>query len=261
MLSTSTIVFNSYVNFNCYAPGVLGNGYQGAEVLAILDYDSANKITPNLATQWASVYPSIQQYGYVNDYTKYPYLKIRTSNGTVTTVAFPWIVDSSYVVQTAAQLTIVIASVNPADQANIEAALAGINITNYTITSSAPGTSPTPTPSPTPSPSSGSAVTPGADFNFTVTGLQASFTDTSVDSNTISAWSWNFGDGSGSSTQQNPTYTYAASGTYVVTLTITDTTNTSYQVNDSVTVTAPAPTPTPTPSPTPSPNPSPSPSP
>jgi PKD repeat protein len=245
MLSTSSIVLNSYVNFNCYAPAVLGSGYQGAEVLAILDYDSANRITPNLAVLWASVYPSIQSLGYVNDYTKYPYLKLRTSNGTMVAIAFPWIQDTSYLVQQAASLTIVIDSVNPADQANITAALASIGVTNFTITSAAPVTAPTPTPTPTPSPGGGSADTAAADFNFTVSGLQATFTDTSIDPSTITAWSWNFGDSSGVSTVQNPSYTYAAGGTYVVTLTITDSTNTSYQTEGTVTVTAPAPSPTP----------------
>lgn len=249
MLSTSSIVLNSYVNFNCYAPAILGTGYQGAEVLAILDYDSANRITPNLAVLWASVYPSIQAQGYVNDYTKYPYLKLRTSNGTMVAVAFPWIQDTSFLVQQAASLTLVIDSVNPADQANITAALASIGITNFTITSAAPVTSPT--PSPTPTPSGGSATTAAADFNFTINGLQVAFTDTSIDPHSISAWAWNFGDSSGTATVKNPTYTYAGSGTYVVTLTVTDSTNTSYQTEGTVTVTAPAPTPTPTPTPSP----------
>lgn len=253
MLSTSSIVLNSYVNFNCYATAILGNGYQGAEVLAILDYDSANRITPNLAVLWASVYPSIQSQGFVNDYTKYPYLKIRASNGTMVAIAFPWIQDTSYLVNQAASLTLVIDSVNPDDQVNIRAALAAVGITNFTITSSAPITSPTPSPTPSPSPGGGSADTAAADFNFTVSGLQATFTDTSVDPAPITAWAWNFGDTSGTSALQNPTYTYTASGTYVVRLTVTDNTNTSYQTEGTVTVTAPTTPPSPTPAPTPTP--------
>jgi PKD repeat protein len=239
MISTSTIVLNSYVNFNLYASAVLGNGYQDVEVLAILDYDSANAYI-NAAVLHASVFPSLPQ-GTPNDYTAYPYLKIRTNSGKATAVGLPWIIDSSYQVQNAAKMTIVLDSVSPEDQENVRIALSSIGLNNFTITLSAPDVSPSPSPTPTPTPSpSGSAQ---ASFTYTLSGLQATFTNTSTDPNPITGYHWDFGDGNTSSAQ-NPTYTYSAAGSYTVVLTITDNQGHQYTSNSStLTVTAPAPTP------------------
>jgi hypothetical protein len=138
MLATSTIVLGSIVNFSQYAPAIIGQGYVGATVLAILDWESAQAYI-NPATVHASVYPSLPG-GTPNDFTAYPYLKIKTASGQTTAVGFPWIIDSSYQVQTAAKLTIVVDSVSPSDQNNIKAALSALGFTNatITITSSAP---------------------------------------------------------------------------------------------------------------------------
>jgi PKD repeat protein len=241
MISTSTIVLNSYVNFNCYAPAVLGNGYQDVEVLAILDYDSANAYI-NAAVLHASVYPSLPQ-GTPNDYTAYPYLKIRTNSGKATAVGLPWIIDSSYQVQNAAKMTIVLDSVSPEDQENVRIALSSIGLSNFTITLSAPDVSPSPTPTPTPSPTPSPGGSASASFTYTLNGLQASFTNTSTDPNPITGYHWDFGDGNTSSSQ-NPTYTYSAAGSYTVVLTITDNQGAQYtSPSSTLTVTAPAPTP------------------
>lgn len=132
MLATSSIVLGSIVNFSQYAPAVIGQGYQGATVLAILDWDSAQAYI-NPATVHAAIYPSLPA-GTPNDYRAYPYLKIKTASGQTTAVGFPWIQSSSYVVQSAAKLTIVIDSVDPEDQNNIKAALSALGFTNATIT-------------------------------------------------------------------------------------------------------------------------------
>jgi hypothetical protein len=160
-IATSTIVLNSYVDFNMYAPAILGTGYEDAQVLAILDYDSANNYI-DAAVLHASVYPALlaANVSVANDYTSYPYLKIRTAGGQVTAVGLPWIIDSSYVVQEAATMTIVLQSVNPADQNNVKLALTAIGLSNFTITLSAAPTSPTPTPTPSPTPTPTPTPTP-----------------------------------------------------------------------------------------------------
>jgi len=136
MISTASIVLNSYVNFTLANAAILGNGYSDAQVLGILDYDSANAYG-NMAQLHAAIYPSLPP-GTPNDYTAYPYLKILTASGQKTAVGLPWIVDSSFVIQQAAKLTIVLDSVNPADQTNIKLALSALGLTNFTITLAAP---------------------------------------------------------------------------------------------------------------------------
>lgn len=149
MISTSVIVLGSYVNFSLYAPAILGAGYEQAKVLGILDYDSANALIP-AAQLHASVYPTLPP-GTPNDYTAYPYLKILTASGTKTAVGLPWIQDSSYVVNQAAKMTIVLDSVDPDDQNKVTQALNAIGLSNFTITLSAP-VAPTPSPAPSPTP-------------------------------------------------------------------------------------------------------------
>lgn len=56
MINSSEIAFQSIVNFSQYAPAIIGNGYEGAKVLAILDADSANQYI-NTATIHASIFP------------------------------------------------------------------------------------------------------------------------------------------------------------------------------------------------------------
>jgi len=132
MLATSTIVLGSIVNFSQYADAIIGSGYTGATVQAILDWETAQAYI-NPATVHAAVYPSLPA-GTPNDYRAYPYLKIKTASGQTTAVGFPWIKDSSYVVQQAAKLTIVVDSVSPQDQNNIRAALSALGFINATIT-------------------------------------------------------------------------------------------------------------------------------
>jgi hypothetical protein len=135
MLATSAIVLGSIVNFSQYAPAVIGQGYTGATVMAILDWESAQAYI-NPATVHAAVFPSLPN-GTPNNFQAYPYLKIKTASGQVTAVGFPWIQDASYLVQQAAKLTIVVDSVSPTDQNNIRAALSALGFINATITVSA----------------------------------------------------------------------------------------------------------------------------
>lgn len=131
MINPATIVFQSIVNFSQYAPAVIGAGYEGAKVLAILDADSANQYI-NTATVHASIFPYLPA-GTPNDPTAYQYLKLKLSSGETTAVGLPWIEDSSWVVQTRAKLTIVMDSVDPDDRNKITAALVALGFNNFAI--------------------------------------------------------------------------------------------------------------------------------
>lgn len=142
MISTSDIVLNSYVNFNLYAPAILGTGYERAKILAILDSDSANAYIP-AAQLHASVYASLPAQT-PDDYTAYPYLKILTASGEKTAVGLPWIQDASFVVNAAAKMTVVFDSVDPADQTKVTQALAAVGIYNFKVTLASPNAAPSP---------------------------------------------------------------------------------------------------------------------
>lgn len=133
MISTASIVLPSTVNFSQYAPAIIGAGYEGARVLAILDADSASAYIDAAAIH-ASIYPALAPQGTPNDYTAYPYLKLKLASGQTTAVGLPWIIDASYVVVQTAKMTIVLDSVSPTDQNNVKAALSAIGLSNISIT-------------------------------------------------------------------------------------------------------------------------------
>lgn len=132
MLSQNQIALFSYISFNYYATSVLGSGYTNAQVLAILDADTAKLYGP-VAEIHANVYPSLPA-GTPNDYTAYPYLKLRLTDGNIVVAGLPWIVDASYVVNQTQTMTIVLQSISPDDQNNVKAALSAIGLSNFTVT-------------------------------------------------------------------------------------------------------------------------------
>lgn len=134
MINPATIVFQSIVNFSQYAPAIIGSGYEGAKVLALLDADSANQYI-NTATVHASIFPYLPA-GTPNDAAAYQYLKLKLSSGETTAVGLPWIDASSWVVQTRAKLTIVMDSVDPDDRNTITAALVALGFNNFSVTAS-----------------------------------------------------------------------------------------------------------------------------
>lgn len=131
MLSTTQISLFSYISFSLYAPAVLGNGYQNAQVLGILTADDAVKYNP-VATIHADIFPSLPA-GTKDDYTSYPYLRLKLDDGNQVAIGLPWIIDSSYVVNNTQKLTIVVASTTPDDQNRIKAALSALGIQNFTV--------------------------------------------------------------------------------------------------------------------------------
>lgn len=142
MISPSTIVIQSLVNFSTYEPSILGDGFTGARVLSILDSDDAQRFI-NPGQLHAALWPKLPS-GTPNDFTAYPYLKVRTQAGTVTAVGLPWIVDETYELAERSKLTIVVGSASPQDQNNIRQALSAIGIQSFTIVAGAPVSTPTP---------------------------------------------------------------------------------------------------------------------
>lgn len=138
MISTASIVLQSIVNFNFLAAtqAILGTGYEGAKVMAILDAETANNYI-NTATLHANLYPMLPA-GTPNDPTAYPYLKLKLASGQTTVVGLPWIDDSSWVVQQRAKMTIVTDALTPDDQNKVKLALNSAGFSNFTITLSSP---------------------------------------------------------------------------------------------------------------------------
>lgn len=121
MLSTTAIPINAIVSFELYASSVLGTGYQGAKILAILDADSAFAYIDPPAMH-ANVYPSLPA-GVPDAYDGYSYLKLKLASGQVTAIGIPWIKDDTFTVSTTRKMQITIDNVSPDNQNKVLLAL------------------------------------------------------------------------------------------------------------------------------------------
>lgn len=127
MLNPSTIKLNSTVDFEYYAPAILGIGQKNAKVLAILDAETASiYINPQLmhANVYAHLPPETP-----NRFDSYPYLKLRLASGQTTAVGLAWIRDDSWTEIAIASLQFTINGVRPDQRAIILQALAANGFT------------------------------------------------------------------------------------------------------------------------------------
>lgn len=87
ILSSNNI--GDIVSFSTFAPGVLGTGWSRVTILSVLDADDVSRFLDPRSIHQA-VYPSLPG-GTPNDPTRYSYLKVKTSNDTITAIGLPWI--------------------------------------------------------------------------------------------------------------------------------------------------------------------------
>ena len=107
-------VFN-IVSFQVYPSGILGTKFNNVQIMGILDAASCVGIIDPPALH-ANVYPTLPA-GAVDDYTKYPYYKIKLQDGTVTCIGRPWIREETVKVVTQQDLHIVLNNISLDDVA------------------------------------------------------------------------------------------------------------------------------------------------
>jgi hypothetical protein len=134
MLTPNSFPWKALINFSLVAPQVLGNGYEGAQVLGTVDASQALTISPNIPTVHADIYNVLQPLGVANDYTSYPYVVLLLSDGNRIALGIPWCVDASLVIQQTQTMTIVCQTQSPEDQNTVRIALSAAGIKNFTVT-------------------------------------------------------------------------------------------------------------------------------
>lgn len=108
-------------SFQVHPAALLGNGFQNATVMAILDQESANQLIDTQAMH-VQVYPTLPE-GTPNNPAEYNYVKLRLANGTTTVLGIPWIKENTLVKQTSSVIKATIAGVTAADLPRVRAAL------------------------------------------------------------------------------------------------------------------------------------------
>jgi len=92
-------------NFSLHATAILGTGYEGATVAALLDYDSAQRLE-DVSGIHASVLPLLPS-GTPTDASKLTYVKIKVAENQWRVLALDWISQQPTVVGSS-QVTLVV---------------------------------------------------------------------------------------------------------------------------------------------------------
>lgn len=132
MLTLADLPLQSIVSFDYYADHVLGTGVRRAKVIAFLDAETAS-LYADVAAIWANVAPSLP--GTVGgQFSDYPFVKLRLSNGQTSVASLAWIRDESLTVETTRKMRLEFNSVTPEDQ---NAILEALSANGFTANSSA----------------------------------------------------------------------------------------------------------------------------
>lgn len=100
-------------SFEVYPAALLGNGFQNATVMAILDQETANREVDTQALH-VQVYPTLPV-GTPNNPADYDYVKLKLANGSTTILGIPWIKQDTLTQVSTSTITAKIAGVSAAD--------------------------------------------------------------------------------------------------------------------------------------------------
>lgn len=127
MVTPEQLPFNSTVSFEVYPFQILGDGFNNAKVLAIVDAETAQYwIDP--VSMHAAVFPTLPQ-GTVNKHDGYMYVKLRLSNGQTTAIGLPWIRSESLRIINTRKLQLTIDNVTAEDEPRVLRALSANGFT------------------------------------------------------------------------------------------------------------------------------------
>lgn len=126
-------------SFDVYPNDYLGNQFRQCVILAILDADSVRFLGIEPETEHVKVYDSLPA-GTPNDPTKYQWLKLRLTNGSITAIGIPWIKPDTIVTVTTSTITVVYENVSPNDVQKIRTMNANNGYSSFAITISSGST-------------------------------------------------------------------------------------------------------------------------
>lgn len=119
VISSSNI--GDVVSFSTHAPGILGTSWERVVILSILDADDATRfIDPRSMHQ--AVYPSLPA-GTPNDPTRYQFLKVKTTNGSITAIGLPWVDPNTVIIHEETVVDFRVHGITAADVSRLREAL------------------------------------------------------------------------------------------------------------------------------------------
>lgn len=125
---------NQRLSFDTAAPGILGSSRQGATLVGMLDYSTAN-LFGDMRAKHTAVKPNIPNLP--DNPSGYMYGKFRYADGTEEVLGEPWIVAASIKAVVVRKITIEITeNVTEATEATVRAALTQNGIQSFKLTTS-----------------------------------------------------------------------------------------------------------------------------
>jgi hypothetical protein len=118
-------------NFDLYAPDVLGAGFKGAQVMGLIDRETANKYIDTQAMH-IQIFPQLPV-GWPNNANAYDYVKIKTSAGNIVVLGLAWIKTESVELVGSQTITVAIANVAADDIPRVRNALIANGFANLAI--------------------------------------------------------------------------------------------------------------------------------
>jgi hypothetical protein len=114
MIKIADLIIDDIVSFNTYGTGTTNN-VAGGKLIGISG--GSNLRNPQLAaTNHANIYSSLPPLGNTpNNYTKYNYLVIKLTDGTIVEIGIPWIIEITLTRVARGTATIVITDFNSTD--------------------------------------------------------------------------------------------------------------------------------------------------
>lgn len=118
-------------SFDVYPAAILGTGFKNVTVSAVIDYETALNYG-DIDAQHVNVFSYLPA-GTPNRPQDFDYLLLRTSEGTLTVIGVPWIVEETIELVQALKMSVTIDGVGNADVDRVRACLTQNGYNNIAI--------------------------------------------------------------------------------------------------------------------------------
>jgi len=132
IVAPTDLPFGAVVSFEVYPAQMLGNEFNNAKVLAIVDADTA-KFWIDPVAQHANVYATLPPNTVPDKFDSYLYVKLKLASGMTTAVGLPWIRKESLKIATTRKVLITVENVSPEDDGKLLKALSSNGFTAAAI--------------------------------------------------------------------------------------------------------------------------------
>lgn len=117
MSNLETVQRGDQISFDVYPSAIIGQSYNGMQVMAFLDPETAAAFE-DIASLHAQVYPTLPG-GTPNDAYQYNYIRLKNASGQTVIVGEPWIVDATIEIDGTETWAFKVSNITPSQKTDI----------------------------------------------------------------------------------------------------------------------------------------------